>query len=65
MLSAGVVGRFEMVMGCVCGVCVVWGCRKGLGMLKIGCGFDDADEKTFDQFVNGKKHALVEFYAPW
>ena len=24
-----------------------------------------AAPETFDKFVNGGKHALVEFYAPW
>lgn len=24
-----------------------------------------AAPENFDEFVNGRKHALVEFYAPW
>lgn len=28
-------------------------------------GVQDLTPDNFDQFVNGKKHALVEFYAPW
>lgn len=28
-------------------------------------GVHDLTPENFDQFVNGRKHALVEFYAPW
>ncbi|DBB07402.1 hypothetical protein WJX82_009936 [Trebouxia sp. C0006] len=28
-------------------------------------GVQDLTPETFDKFVNGGKHALVEFYAPW
>ncbi|GMH37555.1 hypothetical protein BSKO_05428 [Bryopsis sp. KO-2023] len=28
-------------------------------------GVEDLSLKNFDSFVNGQKHALVEFYAPW
>eukprot|EP00210_Caulerpa_lentillifera_P006033 g5765.t2 len=28
-------------------------------------GVHDLTPDTFDAFVNGRKHALVEFYAPW
>ena len=29
------------------------------------CRLPAAAPDTFDKFVNGGKHALVEFYAPW
>lgn len=28
-------------------------------------GVEDLTPDTFEKFVNGRKHALVEFYAPW
>lgn len=50
---------------CFWSVCALGGRGKRLECSWIGCGYDDADEKNFDKIVNGRRHALVEFYAPW
>lgn len=53
------------VLALVCGIALLAVARADDDPTVSLSGITDLDVENFDQLVNGRRHALVEFYAPW